>query len=217
MARVALMGSAAVSPLIAATMGSATLEAGELSYEFHSSAGMLLIAAVLLVLVSLVAYWQMNEGHQLSLWAEIKTLLGGAAAEEDTPDKHGGLFVVLEGGEGSGKSTQVREIAVWLREEGFDVLTTREPGATKLGIRLRTLLLDKANEDMAARTEALLYAADRADHVEKVIRPALERGAIVISDRYVDSTLAYQGAGRELDPEEIAKVNDWATGGSCRT
>lgn len=212
MARVVLMGSVAVSPLIAATMGSATLKAGQLSYEFHGSAGMLLIAAVLLILVSLVAYWQMNEGHDKTLWAEIKTLLGGAAEEEGAPDKPGGLFVVLEGGEGSGKSTQVREIAVWLRDEGFDVLTTREPGATKLGMRLRTILLDKANEGMAARTEALLYAADRAEHVDKVIRPALERGAIVISDRYVDSTLAYQGAGRELDPEDVATINNWATG-----
>lgn len=212
MARVVLMGSVAVSPLIAATMGSATLKAGQLSYEFHGSAGMLLIAAVLLILVSLVAYWQMNEGHDKTLWAELKTLLGGAAEEEGAPDKPGGLFVVLEGGEGSGKSTQVREIAVWLRDEGFDVLTTREPGATKLGMRLRTMLLDKANEGMAARTEALLYAADRAEHVDKVIRPALERGAIVISDRYVDSTLAYQGAGRELDPDDVATINNWATG-----
>ena len=210
MARVVLMGSVAVSPLIAATMGSATLKAGQLSYEFHGSAGMLLIAAVLLILVSLVAYWQMNEGHDKTLWAELKTLLGGAAEEEGAPDKPGGLFVVLEGGEGSGKSTQVREIAVWLRDEGFDVLTTREPGATKLGMRLRTMLLDKANEGMAARTEALLYAADRAEHVDKVIRPALERGAIVISDRYVDSTLAYQGAGRELDPDDVATINKTA-------
>ena len=212
MARVVLMGSVAVSPLIAATMGSATLKAGQLSYEFHGSAGMLLIAAVLLILVSLVAYWQMNEGHDKTLWAELKTLLGGAAEAKKAPDKPGGLFVVLEGGEGSGKSTQVREIAVWLRDEGFDVLTTREPGATKLGMRLRTMLLDKANEGMAARTEALLYAADRAEHVDKVIRPALERGAIVISDRYVDSTLAYQGAGRELDPDDVATINNWATG-----
>jgi len=147
-----------------------------------------------------------------ALLAELKAVLGGRSAEDDAPERPGGLFVVLEGGEGSGKSTQVREIAVWLREEGFDVLTTREPGATKLGMRLRTMLLDKAHAGMSARTEALLYAADRAEHVETVIRPALERGAIVISDRYVDSTLAYQGAGRELGVDEVARLNDWATG-----
>ncbi|HLU96510.1 MAG TPA: dTMP kinase [Thermobifida alba] len=212
MARVVLLGSVAAAPLLAATMGARTLRAGELAYEFHGSAGVLLIAAVLLILVSLVAYWQMNEGHETSLLAELKTVLGGRAPEDDGAERHSGLFVVLEGGEGSGKSTQVREIAVWLREEGFDVLTTREPGATKLGMRLRTMLLDKANAGMAARTEALLYAADRAEHVETVIRPALERGAIVVSDRYVDSTLAYQGAGRELDADEVAQLNDWATG-----
>ncbi len=148
----------------------------------------------------------------MSLLAELRTALGGGKPGDDAPERPGGLFVVLEGGEGSGKSTQVREIAVWLREEGFDVLTTREPGATKLGMRLRTMLLDKAHAGMAARTEVLLYAADRAEHVETVIRPALERGAIVISDRYVDSTLAYQGAGRDLDGDEVARLNDWATG-----
>ncbi|WP_026123860.1 dTMP kinase, partial [Nocardiopsis chromatogenes] len=90
---------------------------------------------------------------------------------------------------------------------------TREPGATKLGMRLRALLLDKEQTGMSPRAEALLYASDRADHVHQVILPALRRGAIVISDRYVDSTLAYQGAGRELPPEDIARVNGWATGG----
>ncbi|MEY9215002.1 dTMP kinase [Thermobifida halotolerans] len=212
MARVVLMGSAAAAPLVAAAMGSRRFEAGELAYDFHGSAGVLLIAAALLILVALVTYWQVNDNHEVSLLAELRTALGGGKPGDDAPERPGGLFVVLEGGEGSGKSTQVREIAVWLREEGFDVLTTREPGATKLGMRLRTMLLDKAHAGMAARTEVLLYAADRAEHVETVIRPALERGAIVISDRYVDSTLAYQGAGRDLDGDEVARLNDWATG-----
>src|SRR5690606_27221400 len=119
----------------------------------------------------------------------------------------------LEGGEGAGKSTQVGQLSVWLRDEGFEVVTTREPGSTRLGLRLRALLLDKEHTGMSPRAEALLYAADRADHVNEVILPALRRGAIVISDRYVDSTLAYQGAGRDLPVSEIARINDWATAG----
>jgi dTMP kinase len=118
-----------------------------------------------------------------------------------------------KGGEGSGKTTQARMLAIWLRDQGHDVVQTREPGATKVGMRLRAILLDAAERGLSGRAEALLYAADRAEHVEKVIRPALQRGAIVVCDRYVDSSLAYQGAGRSLDPEDVSKVNAWATGG----
>jgi dTMP kinase len=103
--------------------------------------------------------------------------------------------------------------AIWLRDQGFDVVQTREPGATKVGMRLRAILLDAAHQGLSPRAEALMYAADRAEHVEKVIRPALQRGAMVVSDRYVDSSLAYQGAGRALDRAEIARLNTWATGG----
>src|SRR5690606_17650386 len=124
-----------------------------------------------------------------------------------------GLFVAFEGGEGSGKTTQARMLAIWLRDQGHDVVQTREPGATKVGMRLRAILLDAAERGLSGRAEALLYAADRAEHVEKVIRPALQRGAIVVCDRYVDSSLAYQGAGRSLDPEDVSKINAWATGG----
>jgi dTMP kinase len=126
-----------------------------------------------------------------------------------------GLFVVLEGGEGVGKSTQVRKVETWLREAGYACLTTREPGATPLGARLRDCLLTTrgAEETPTARAEALLYAADRAQHVATVIRPALARGAVVVSDRYVDSSLAYQGAGRALAPEEIARLSEWASEG----
>ena len=124
-----------------------------------------------------------------------------------------GLFIAFEGGEGSGKTTQARLTSIWLRELGYDVETTREPGATKIGMRLRALLLDTAHTGMSARAETLMYAADRAEHVDGVITPALERGAIVITDRYVDSSLAYQGAGRSLPVDEIARINSWATGG----
>jgi len=121
-----------------------------------------------------------------------------------------GLFVAFEGGEGVGKSTQIARAAAWLRERGREVLETREPGGTPLGLELRRLVLDPAGH-VTPRAEALLYAADRAHHVDTVIRPALAAGQVVITDRYVDSTLAYQGAGRGLD--DARTVTEWATGG----
>ena len=122
-----------------------------------------------------------------------------------------GLFVALEGGEGAGKSTQVDLLQRWLTGLGREVVVTREPGGTPLGLRLRKLLLDPSTGALAARTEALLYAADRAEHVHDVIRPALRAGAVVLTDRYIDSSIAYQGAGRSLDPADIAKLSAWAT------
>ncbi|MDT4917087.1 MAG: dTMP kinase [Pseudonocardiales bacterium] len=121
-----------------------------------------------------------------------------------------GLFVAFEGGEGVGKSTQIARAAQWLRESGHAVVETREPGGTPLGGELRRLLLDPAGS-VTPRAEALLYAADRAQHVDTVIRPALAAGQMVLTDRYVDSTLAYQGAGRGLADTRL--VTGWATGG----
>jgi len=122
-------------------------------------------------------------------------------------------FVVLEGGEGSGKSTQAAVLAEHLRGLGHEVVVTREPGGTPVGGRIRAVLLDPASAGLDARAEALLYAADRAHHVASLVRPALERGAVVISDRYVDSSLAYQGAGRALPAGEVAALSRWATCG----
>ena len=138
---------------------------------------------------------------------------GSGAVAGDRVSRHPGVFLSLEGGEGAGKSTQARLLAIWLRDQGYDVVTTHEPGATKVGMRLRALLLDTAHAGLSSRAETLMYAADRAEHVQAVIIPALERGAIVVTDRYVDSTLAYQGAGRQLPVTEIAELNRWATGG----
>ena len=135
--------------------------------------------------------------------------LNGARPRRPPP----GRLIAFEGGEGSGKTTQARLVAIWLRELGYDVEKTHEPGATKIGMRLRALLLDTSHTGMSPRAEALMYAADRAEHVASVIAPALARGAIVITDRYVDSSLAYQGAGRNLPVDEIARFNRWATGG----
>lgn len=121
-----------------------------------------------------------------------------------------GLFITLEGGDGAGKSTQAELLGQWLESRGYEVVRTREPGGTQLGVALRDLLLHGA--DIAPRAEAMLYAADRAQHVAEVVRPALQRGAVVVQDRYIDSSLAYQGAGRPLDPAEIRGLSEWATG-----
>lgn len=123
-----------------------------------------------------------------------------------------GLFVAFEGGEGAGKSTQVRRLAEALRAQGRDVVTTFEPGDTPVGRELRQILLGHQTGQLDARTEALLYAADRAEHVASVVQPALERGAVCITDRYLDSSVAYQGAGRVLDPADVERISHWATG-----
>lgn len=122
-----------------------------------------------------------------------------------------GVFVCFEGGEGSGKSTQSKRLAAWLEEEGYVALLTFEPGDTEVGRKLRTIVLSPETGEISDRTEALLYAADKAEHVDAVVQPALDRGEVVITDRYVDSMLAYQGAGRALDPAEVEQVARWAT------
>jgi dTMP kinase len=122
-----------------------------------------------------------------------------------------GLFVCFEGGEGAGKSTQARLLADELRAQGRDVVLTFEPGDTAVGKEIRRIVLDPATGHLTDHTEALLYAADKAEHVAKVVRPALDRGAVVITDRYVDSALAYQGVARGLDTAGLESMLRWAT------
>jgi len=124
-----------------------------------------------------------------------------------------GLFIAFEGGEGGGKSTQVQRLVALVEAQGRETLATREPGATRIGPAIRSLLLDPVYTGLSARAEALLYAANRAEHVAEVIAPALADGVVVITDRYVDSSLAYQGAGRPLDADKVELINTWATGG----
>lgn len=124
-----------------------------------------------------------------------------------------GLFISLEGPEGAGKTTQAARLAGWLRGAGHAVVVSREPGGTALGRELRRLILDPMGYAILPRTEALLYAADRAEHVDLVLRPALASGAIVVCDRFVDSSLAYQGIGRDLDGEDFRALQRFATGG----
>lgn len=125
----------------------------------------------------------------------------------------GGLWVTFEGGDGSGKTTQAGLLEEWLRESGRTVVRTREPGGTEVGNLIRDIVLHHRG-DIAPRAEALLYAADRAHHVATLVRPSLERGEVVIQDRYLDSSVAYQGAGRVLDADEIRRLSLWATGGA---
>ena len=124
-----------------------------------------------------------------------------------------GLFIAFEGGEGAGKSTQVRLLCEWLTAQGRPARATFEPGGTPAGAAVRAIVLDRAHTGLSPRAEALLYAADRAHHVDTVVRPALDAGEVVVTDRFVDSSLAYQGAGRALALAEVRRLSHWATGG----
>ena len=124
-----------------------------------------------------------------------------------------GLFVAFEGGDGAGKSTQAGLLAQAVSDAGRRVVRTREPGGTPVGEKLRSLVLEHGQGDIDAKTEALIFAAARAAHATQVISPALHRGEVVISDRYADSSIAYQGMGRGLGTDAIASLNDWATSG----
>ncbi|WP_159944091.1 MULTISPECIES: dTMP kinase [unclassified Nocardiopsis] len=218
-ARIALVAATALAPLAAGFVGSYAIPVGPLTYDLRGSGVVLMASGLLALVVALVCYRQMNRADDPDagpgLVPELVAALRGVALrdEEDEADRPAGAFIVVEGGEGAGKSTQVRELTVWLRDQGFEVVGTRQPGATKLGMRLRGLLLDRENSHITPRAEVLLYAADKADHVQQEILPALQRGAVVISDRYVDSLLAYQGAGRELSVDDIRGISDWATQG----
>ncbi|MBF8186376.1 dTMP kinase [Nonomuraea sp. K274] len=212
-ARVTLLFVVAAANPVAAIFGMHVLEFGEFAYRFDGSNLVLLIGGVLAMSVGVLALRHMDDRKGVSLSADLIAAVRGERFPRQAAEHVPGLFVAFEGGEGSGKTTQSRLIAIWLRDQGFDVVQTREPGSTKVGMRLRAILLDAAERGLTARAEALLYAADRAEHVEKVIRPALYRGSLVVTDRYVDSSLAYQGAGRALDPGDVSKVNAWATGG----
>ncbi len=132
-------------------------------------------------------------------------------SDSAAPQGHGyaGTFVAFEGGDGAGKSTQMKLLAHLLQGQGGEVVLTREPGGTPLGLAIREVVLH--GDAMEGRAEALLFAADRAHHVATVIRPALQRGATVLGDRYMDSSIAYQGVARDLDPDEIRGLSEWAT------
>ncbi|MFC1227673.1 MULTISPECIES: dTMP kinase [Streptomyces] len=203
---------ALIAPLVAAGIGPHRLESGRFVFAHGGAAFTLMLVGALLLPVAALVLAKVDDRSGVPLRHDLRdALLGG---DDPVPAVAGaGFFIALEGGDGAGKSTQAEALAEWIRSKGHEVVLTREPGATPVGKRLRSILLDVSSAGLSHRAEALLYAADRAEHIDTVVRPALERGAVVISDRYIDSSVAYQGAGRDLSPTEIARINRWATDG----
>ncbi|MFN2489049.1 MAG: dTMP kinase [Actinomycetota bacterium] len=164
-------------------------------------------------------------GSRATLWIAGLVVFGGGllsmrairagrvATRAEGSEERRGCFIVFEGGEGAGKTTQMSALVQWLQARGEDVVTTREPGGTDIGERIRAVLLDPEASALSERAEALLYAADRAQHVDEVIKPALDGGSVVVSDRFVDSSLAYQGLARGLGLEQVYEISRWATDG----
>ena len=209
--KIDLLIMVAAGPFVSGAIGLHRITVGHVVLRENGSSFTLLGAGIVAFVVGVIAYRQMDD-RDVSLWHDVMAALRG----RHPLDGRGvatGLFVAFEGGEGAGKSTQSELLAGWLVERGFEVVVTREPGATGIGRQLRKLLLDPDNGELAPRAEALLYAADRAQHVATVIRPGLARGAIVVSDRYVDSSLAYQGVGRALSTAEVERLSQFATSG----
>ncbi len=211
MIRLSLALVLAVAPLVAGTIGTHDFgpvdSRGDPFLVYNGAAFTFLIAAVLMSAVGVASYRQMDDRAGTSLFSDLRHSFSTTRGIYSAT----GCFVALEGGEGAGKSTQVRALEAWLTAEGYDVLLTREPGGTGVGSTLRGIVLDPATGDISYRTEALLYAADKAEHVDSVVAPALARGVVVVTDRYVDSTLAYQGAGRALVDRELERIARWAT------
>lgn len=209
--RVAVAVGAVAAPLLAALIGPHRLAGGEVVFSHGGAAFTLMLVGALLLPVAVVVLAKADDRSGVPLRRDLREALRGGEPVQAASDA--GFFIALEGGDGAGKSTQVEAMADWIRAKGHEVVVTREPGATPVGKRLRSILLDVSSAGLSNRAEALLYAADRAEHVDTVVRPALERGAVVITDRYVDSSVAYQGAGRDLSPTEIARISRWATDG----
>ena len=229
-----------ITSMVGKLSGSNNVSIGTVTYQAVGNNVVLLLAAAVAMVLGFTSYRQMDDRPGMPLLPDLLAAFRGrslpyspaagaaarAGGRTDGRTRSGladlaepgqgagrGLLIAFEGGEGAGKSTQARLLAIWLRENGYDVLATHEPGATKVGMRLRALLLDTAHTGLSPWAEVMMYAADRAEHVASVIGPALARGTIVVTDRFVDSTLAYQGGGRQLPVNAIRQVNELATGG----
>lgn len=210
--RVSLVLVLAIAPVIAASIGrhSFTIHHHHLNYD--GAAFTLFGAGVIGLVVGIVSYKRMKDRPNVSFFSDVLAALRGELVSE-SGRTHTGIFIAFEGGEGSGKSTQTALLKSYLETRGESVLLTREPGGTELGTQLRKILLDPATGNISPRSEALLYAADRANHVQNKIMPALQSSQVVITDRYIDSSIAYQGAGRVLQPNEVARISKWASDG----
>ncbi|MFF4865004.1 dTMP kinase [Streptomyces sp. NPDC001231] len=210
--RVFVALGAVLAPVVAAGIGPHRLEDGRFVFAHGGAAFTLMLVGALLLPVAALVLAKVDDRSGVPLRQDLVDALRGGDDPVTAPAESG-FFIALEGGDGAGKSTQAEALADWIRSKGHEVVLTREPGATPVGKRLRSILLDVSSQGLSHRAEALLYAADRAEHVDTVVRPALKRGAVVITDRYIDSSVAYQGAGRDLSPTEIARISRWATNG----
>jgi dTMP kinase len=218
--RVVLMLAIVLSSVLVGVGSDRVLTIGRFEATISTTRIVLFLSGIVGVLAGIAAFRQMDDKRGVPVLADLWSSLRGRPLSLPEPVARRGAFVVFEGGEGSGKSTQVDLLAAALIKAGHDLVVTREPGATDIGRRIRSLVLDEqgtggtqAGPELAPRAEALLYAADRAHHVAAVVRPALARGSVVVSDRYIDSSLAYQGAGRTLPVNEVSWLSVWATGG----
>jgi dTMP kinase len=208
--RITLVAVLAIAPIIAATIGVHSYEFENIKLNYNGAQITMLLAGVIAALIGSISYHQMKDRPTVSLWSDILAAMQGELGSI-TGAATQGIFIAFEGGEGTGKSTQSKLLQKWLEQEGESVVLSREPGGTELGKDLRKILLGHETGVISPRAEALLYAADRAHHVFSVIRPGLAEGKVVISDRYFDSSAAYQGAGRVLNPSEVARISRWAT------
>ncbi|MGH8861091.1 MAG: dTMP kinase, partial [Jatrophihabitantaceae bacterium] len=209
--RVVLVLALAAVPFAVAQVGETTLHVGSVRYVIDGTRIVLIAGGLFALVAGLFAYRKMDDREEVALFDDVKaSLRNDSSALRRMRD--GGVFIAFEGGEGAGKSTQIELLAESLRNSGRLVVVTHEPGATEAGAGIRDLLLHHA-QPLSARAEALLFAADRAHHVDTVIRPALEAKRVVLTDRYVDSSLAYQGVGRQLSLDEIRRISRWATQG----
>jgi dTMP kinase len=208
--RITLVAVLAIAPIIAATIGVHSYEFENIKLNYNGAQITMLLAGLIAALIGSISYHQMKDRPTVSLWSDILAAMQGELGSI-TGTATQGIFIAFEGGEGTGKSTQSKLLQKWLEQEGETVVLSREPGGTDLGKDLRKILLGHETGAISPRAEALLYAADRAHHVFSVIRPGLAEGKVVISDRYFDSSAAYQGAGRVLNPSEVARISRWAT------
>jgi dTMP kinase len=208
--RLVLLAMVVTAPAIAGLIGKHYVHVGDDQVRLDGITITLFGAGLLAIALGLWCYRLMDDRPGISLRADLVSGL----RRHTPPVGRGtavGLFVAFEGGEGAGKSTQMRQLADALCAVGHEVVVTFEPGGTAIGARLREVLLDRGSAELTPRAEAMLYAADRAQHVAEVVRPALERGAIVITDRYIDSSLAYQAGGRDLEDADVRFLSTWAT------
>jgi dTMP kinase len=210
--RLMLLAVVVAAPFIAGLIGQHSVGLGETDLRLDGVTITMFAGGLIALVVGRICLRMMDDRPDVPIRADLLSAL------RRTPPETGrgtdsGRFIVLEGGEGAGKSTMARRLGEAIESRGHEVVLTFEPGATTIGQGLRQVLLDRANTHLSPRTEALLYAADRAQHVAEIVRPAMERGAVVISDRYVDSSIAYQAGGRGLPEHEVRRLSRWATSG----